>query len=430
MKPRIFLLFLAITGTAGCGELPSSAGGPETAGCSTVQANTFVRDTLREWYLWYRDIPDLDPARYPSPEAYLEAVRLRPVDESFSYVADKAADTAFFSESQFIGFGFGLLFQGRDLYVSQVFPGSSAADASLARGDRILSIGGRSVESLLSSGAFDAAFGPDEVGFQIEIVVRGRNGQDRPATLTKRLVTIPTVSDTRVYDVGGRRVGYIFFRNFVRPSSTALDAAFAQISAAGASDLVLDLRYNGGGLVSVAQHLASLIGGTRTQNQVFVEYVHNDKQTARNVSTPFEDAAGAVSLPSLVVIATRSTASASELVVNSLRPFIPVTLVGDRTFGKPVGQYGFDFCAKVLYPVAFATVNARGEGDYFGGFAPDCPAGDDIGHPIGDPEEASLQTAIHFIATGSCPVAAARAAAAQRLRAPRRDGFHELIGAY
>ena len=87
--------------------------------------------------------------------------------------------------------------------------------------------------------------------------------------MTKRLVTIPTVSLSRVFTVDGRKVGYVFFRNFVRPSYDALDNAFAALKEAGVTELVLDLRYNGGGLVDVAVHLASLIGGSLTRDQVF-----------------------------------------------------------------------------------------------------------------------------------------------------------------
>jgi C-terminal processing protease CtpA/Prc len=93
---------------------------------------------------------------------------------------------------------------------------------------------------------------------------------------------MPTVSMTKAYAVDRRRVGYIFFRNFVQPSDAALDEAFTTLKAAGVTELVLDLRYNGGGLVSVAQHLASLIGGVRTNDQVFAEFFHNDKNAFRN----------------------------------------------------------------------------------------------------------------------------------------------------
>ena len=169
------------------------------------------------------------------------------------------------------------------------------------------------------------------------VVVRA--GAQRRVSMVKRAVVIPTVSNTTVFDVGGRRVGYIFFRNFVEPSFEALAQAFATLQAGGATEVVLDLRYNGGGLVDVAQYLASLLGGSRTAGQVFAEYFHNDKNAFRNEVLRFETQPGALTLNRLVVITTQGSASASELVINSLRPFIPVVIVGDRTYGKPVGQY-------------------------------------------------------------------------------------------
>ncbi len=125
--------------------------------------------------------------------------------------------------------------------------------------------------------------------------------------------------------------------------------AFAALKTAGATELVLDLRYNGGGLVDVAVHLASLIGGARTNGQVMLNYVHNDKiGPILNKTTRFANPEQALNLQRLVVITTRGSASASELVINSLRPYIPVTIIGDTTYGKPVGQYGLRFCDKVL----------------------------------------------------------------------------------
>ena len=111
----------------------------------------------------------------------------------------------------------------------------------------------------------------------------------------------------------------------------------------GVRDLVLDLRYNGGGLVGVAQHLASLIAGVRTNGQVFAEYFHNDKNATRNRVLRFEPKPHALGLERLVVITTGASASASELVINALKPFIPVVVIGSRTYGKPVGQYQVNF---------------------------------------------------------------------------------------
>jgi C-terminal processing protease CtpA/Prc len=320
--------------------------------------------------------------------------------------------------------------------VSQVFPGGPAAEAGLARGDFLLAVDGRSVAELLQSGQLDTALGPSEIGFTVSLRWRTPGRPEREASLTKRLVTIPTVSATRVFDNGSSRTGYIFFRNFVEPSTEALNRAFDRLLADGATDLVLDLRYNGGGLVDVARHLASLIGGEGTSGRVFVRFRHNDKKTANNETVLFESRANALDLPRLVVIATGASASASELVVNSLRPFMRVTVVGERTFGKPVGQYGFDFCEKVLFPVAFATENAEGEADYFNGIRADCAAADDLNRQIGDPGEASLAEALHVLRTGGCSGRAAGEAevqARQRAVLPRPyegDPWRQLIGAY
>ena len=226
-----------------------------------------------------------------------------------------------------------------------------------------------------------AALGPSQEGYSIRFRYERADGSAVDATMAKRAVTIPTVSDLNVYEVDGRKIGYLFFRNFVTPSRQALDDAFNALRDVGATELVLDLRYNGGGLVSIAQHLASLIGGARTEGQIFAEYFHNARNAFRNEVTRFEHKDNTLSLQRLVVVTTGGSASASELVINALRPFIPVTTVGETTYGKPVGQYGITFCDKVLYPVAFTLRNALGQGDYFSGIAADCPAADDAGPP-------------------------------------------------
>ena len=164
--------------------------------------------------------------------------------------------------------------------------------------------------------------------------------------------------------------------------------------------------------------MASLVGGSRTAGQVFAEYFHNDKNAFRNEVVRFETQPGALTLNRLVVITTQGSASASELVINSLRPFIPVVIVGDRTYGKPVGQYAIPFCDKILAPVSFQLRNANGEGDFFDGLPADCAAPDDLDHPIGDAMEGSLREALTVISTGACsaPAAATARGPPQRTR--------------
>ena len=413
-------------------SLPSAA--RAQTDCTVPGQNLFVRNTLQDVYLWYRELPDPNPALFDSPEAYLDTVRFRPLDERFSYITTASASDAFFSDSQFIGIGLGYTFEGeaQEMRLTEVYPGSPAWDGGLRRGHRILAINGTPVADLIARGELGSAFGPSEIGVQVAIRFRDSGGVEKEATLTKRLVTIPTVSDTRILDVDGRKVGYLVFRNFVQPSVPALTAAFTQLRAGGANELVIDLRYNGGGLVSVAQQLGGQIGGTATAGQTFVRFVHNDKNSYRDTTYLFPALVASLSLNRVVVIATHASASASELVINSLRPFMPVIVVGDRTYGKPVGQYGYPFCGKVLFPVAFSGRNARNEGDYFDGIPADCRAPDDLEHELGDAAEGSLAESLRFLATGSCSTASAtRARAARGPRPPfTPDGWRQLIGAY
>ena len=411
---------------------PSAARAQGPASCTTSGKNLYVRDVMSDIYLWYATMPNVNPTSYESPEEYLEAVRYRALDSTFSYITSRAANDAFYSDSQFIGFGLSTIVNDAEMRVTQVFPESPALEAGLSRGDRIVEIGGKLVTALVASGEIGSAFGPSDIGVEIDIAFVNQAGTRREGHMVKRLVTIPTVSLTKIYNVGGRRIGYIFFRNFVQPSYEALDQAFAELSTTGVDDLVLDLRYNGGGLVSVAQYLAGYIGGKRTDGLVFAEYFHNDKNTFRNRIIRFETRPQALTLDRLIVVTTGGSASASELVINALRPFIPVVVVGSRTYGKPVGQYGIEFCDKLLAPVSFALRNANGQGDFFDGFSPDCAAPDDAEHQLGDPAEGSLKEALTFATTNACspkPLTP-QARGGIQVRAPRAIGWQSLVNAY
>jgi carboxyl-terminal processing protease len=436
MRMRPIVLALALVGL-----LPSVRGAAElyaqTSSCSVIAQNQYVREVLFEYYYWNNELPRVSPMFFPSPEAYLEAVRYRPLDTSYSFITNRAEWDALFSESQYVGLGFSERFDGVEMRLLQVYPDSPAGEAGIVRGDRILRVNGRTIAELSQSGQLATAFGPRQQGVSVSIVWENGGGEQKSATLVKRAVTIPTVSALRLYDVEGRKVAYLNFRNFVQPSFAALDTAFAQLHEASATELVLDLRYNGGGLVDVAQRLASLIGGTVTQNQLFAEFFHNDRHADLNRQLRFETQEHGLNLSRLFVITTRASASASELVINALRPFIPVVIVGDTTYGKPVGQYSFEFCDKVLNPVSFTLRNAQGQSDFYSGFTPTCIAPDDLGHQFGDPTEASLAEAFVYLKTGACtppPSATTAAARARAVIAARpilpTDGWQQLLGAH
>jgi C-terminal processing protease CtpA/Prc len=420
-RPAAILVVLVIA----CAAPRATA---QTINCDTTGKVLHTRDVMDRFYLWYDRMPAVDSTRYDSPEAYLEAVRYRPIDNSFSWITSRESYEALFRSSQSVGIGISTVVQGSDLRVRQVFPDSAGADAGLSRGDRIVEINGHAVTTLIASGQIDSAFGE---GVEVDIAFITIDGTGRTAHIVKRPYTIPTLSHTRIYTAGGRRVGYMFFRNFVEPSFEAIDTAFATLGAERIEDLVLDLRYNGGGLVNVAQHLASYIGGVRTEGQIFGEYFHNDKQAALNRILRFEKKPAVTPFDRLIVITTRASASASELVINALRPFMPVVLIGDRTYGKPVGQGVFTFCDKALAPVAFVLRNANGEGDFFEGFAPTCAAADDLAFQIGDPNEASLKEALVFVGTGACsPSPAGTQQRVERDRAVKAEGWQSVINAH
>lgn len=410
---------------------------PPISHCSTTGQNLFVRDVLEGRYLWYQFLPRVDPVSYSSPDEYLDAVRY-PLDRGFTYITSRAANDAFFADSQFIGFGFSFRTDATELRLQEVFAGSPAAEGGLTRGTRIVEVGGRSVAALVAANAVGAALGPGTVGVSADLVIDTGNGGRRRVQLVKRLVTIPTSSDL-ILNVDGHRVGYLNFRNFVQPSYAALDGAFARFRLSGIDDLVIDLRYNGGGLVDVAVKLGSLVGGVVTNGQVFAELRHNARNAARNETFRFRPEPGALGLRRLFVITSRASASASELLINALRPFLPVVVVGDTTYGKPVGQNPVPFCDQVLAPVTFATVNANGQGDYFDGIAANCSAADDLDHQFGDPAETSLAAALTYIGTGACRASSSSSGAAAGTSAqstggaglsPRLIGWRALVNAY
>ena len=164
-----------------------------------------MRDTLQSYYYWYKELPNPDPATFASPEAYLEAVRYRALDTTFSYITSKASSDAFYSDSQFIGYGLSYKQTAdTELRLAQTFPGSPAADAGMDRGDTLLSVNGKAVADLLRTGEIGTIFGAEQVGVVADLSWRDMQGRDHAATLTKRLVTIPTVSQTAVLNDGAR----------------------------------------------------------------------------------------------------------------------------------------------------------------------------------------------------------------------------------
>lgn len=429
LTPGPCLCLLAAAALSACGGGSSDGGGPAApAACSAQAQKQFVLDVMQDIYLYNAQMPAVDPAAFATAEALLAALLVDPPDR-FSFIGSAAAEDAFFGAGQFIGLGFGSRLSDDELRLTQVFEGSPAEAAGLDRGQRILAIDGRSIAEITAAEGVDAAFGPDEVGLVVDLRVADLQGVEFDVSVTKAVVTIPPVPIATVFDFGGQPVGYLFFQTFVEPSFAALDEAFAEFAAAGVRDVVLDLRYNGGGLVAVADFLGNLLGGLDANGQVFSMTVFNANNAFRNITTLFMNETHSLTLDRLVFITTAATASASELVVNSLEPHVETFLVGSDTFGKPVGSFGFDFCDKILRPTTFETVNSSGTGGYFDGLPADCAAADDLAFALGDPAEPSLAEALFVVGNGECSANAA-AAHAERPERPSPDPWQQLVNAH
>ncbi|WP_370299691.1 S41 family peptidase [Abyssibacter sp.] len=436
-----FLYLLAVATLAACGGGGSS--GPSD--CGVVGQNSYVYDELRDSYLWADFVADgADPADYASPSALLQDLK-HSLDQtrfggSYSYVADQAEFTSLLNEGEFTGLGVRLGFTDADeLTALLVFSGSPAANAGLERGTRILRIDGQVPSSDPDQpNYFDSLLGADEAGVTVELEIQDPDAaQSRVVSVTKAVVTIDSVQNAQVFETpGGMTVGYLLFTNFFTEiSRDALRDAFSDFSAAGVDELIVDLRYNGGGSVRTSTVLGSLIAGgpviNSGNNEIFTDATANDDHPELGFIERFFDETQALDLGRVVVIGTQSTASASELVINGLEPFLDVVLVGSTTFGKPVGQHPMDFCDKTLVAVTFQTLNADGQGDYFDGIAPDCVADDDWSEPLSldanAGNEASIQTALDVITTGQCPAVTKRGSSS---RSEYLSGVRGLIGAH
>lgn len=431
----------------GCGGkgIDTSPAPSGTTDCSATRLKSAVLDTARQWYLFPELLPSApDPAAYATVDEFLNALtaeaRAQGKDRFFSSTTSIAQENQLL-QGQTAGFGFTLLERAAPpgVAVGQVFAGSPAADAGFSRGDALLAIG-ESVATLqpiaqvlAAPGGLEAALGASTSGLVRVLRWRTLAGIERTATLTKRnfgLDAVPAASVRVLTLAGGLRVGHLTLRSFVTDpvgsgqvaDLAALREAFARFGAAGVRDVVIDLRYNGGGLVSIAALLLDLLAGDRA-GQVAFETRYNSQQAARLETQRLATQPQTIAALRVAFVVTDRTASASELVINALAPYAQTAIVGSRTFGKPVGQLAFDVgaCDFRLRLVAFRSVNRNGDGDYYGGLpyagfdrlgGAACAASDDLSHEPGDPLEAMTAEALAWIGspTGQCSGGAIAAA--------------------
>ncbi len=412
----------------------------------------WVRSFMDETYLWYKDIPSVDPASFTlanngnsvlqTLDSYFQALKTKGTTPSGKLVDQFSFTIATVDlQNQQSGISSGYGFKRstisstvprivRVLYVEQ---GSPAQFAGISRGDTITSIDGVDIDDSTPAGisVLNAGLAPKVQNKTTTFGLLGANAiAPRLVTVTaSQSIVVTPVGLSKVIADAGNTVGYLVLNSFgIVSAESQLVDAITQFKNARVNELVIDLRYNGGGYLDIANELAWMIGDSTLGGKTFEKLVCNDKNTlplcnSNNVfhqtSQGFSLAAGQA-LPQLrlkrvFILTSGNTCSASESVINSLSPFMQVVRIGTTTCGKPYGFSYRDNCGVSYAAMQFKGVNAEGFGDYTDGFIPHCPMGDDLTKQRGDPAESMLGGALSYMRTGACPSAAAGGVAARNI---------------
>ncbi|MCZ6644572.1 MAG: S41 family peptidase, partial [Gammaproteobacteria bacterium] len=277
----------------------------------------------------------------------------------------------------------------------------------------------------------------EQAGDAHTFTVRDLDGTEREFTMTAEEVTSTPVQNVGVISTPTGNVGYLLFNSHIATAETGLVNAVEQLQGMAITDLIVDLRYNGGGFLDLASEFAYMIAGAgpTTSGEVFEDLVFNDKYPTINPVTGqmlsptpfhtttlgFSEPAGqplpTLDLPRVFVLSGPNTCSASESVMNSLRGVgVEVIQIGSTTCGKPYGFYPTGNCGTTYFTIQFSGVNDQGFGDYSDGFSPagaggmvddetlpGCSVADDFTHPLGDPEESRLAAALMYRESEDCP---------------------------
>lgn len=418
------------SGGGSTGGTGGSGGTGGTATCSLSARQDWALSQINEFYLFPNLVDTgVNKASYSDLQSYIDALvapaRAQSRDRYFTYVTSIAEETALINSGSSAGFGIRLSYDTTNnrVFVIEAFENAPAFAQGFDRGTEILAINGQTVSSLMASGGPQAvvdALGPSTVGLTRSFSIRSAAGVTANVSVTKAEYELDPVSDrygVKILDDGGKKVGYINLRTFiVNSASQQLRDAVQQLKAQGITEVILDFRYNGGGLVSVAELLGDLLGADKV-SQVFSRTTYRASLSGNNTTRNFASQPQAIAATKIAVIGTGSTASASELVANSFIPYLGTNtaLIGTNTYGKPVGQIARDrdTCDDRLRVVAFQTENRDGGSNYYSGlksaYARTCAASDDIFTQLGDPAEDSVAKALDFLAGRPCTAIAAEA---------------------
>jgi len=407
LKTKFFAIaFISLLGLASCEKDTNEVN-------TLISATPDLRDSVyavsKDIYLWSDNLPSaaiFKPLSYPSADSVMKKVRTYSpfvngrYQDRWSFVIDKKTwDNAVSGNNSNTGAEYGFVGDA-DLRVKLVYSQSSAGKQGVKRGWKMLKVNGtdatRTNINQLNTELNKASQ---------SVLFEKPDGTQQTIMLTSEAYKSDYVMNPKVFLINGNNVGYFAFDSFLganngQDTRNELDKIFADFKAKNVTELVLDLRYNGGGYGSVSSHLGSLIAPTSAIDKVFASAVHNKKYSQYNKTDKFKNLANSLKLSRISIIVTKGTASASEELINGLKPIMDVKLIGSTTHGKPVGYYALPTMNSYVFPVALKNVNSVGFDDFYQGFTVDKVQTDDLTRDLGDPSEACLKTALDYIKTG------------------------------
>ena len=367
----------------------------ETTETFSLDEKQFLHNLFLTEYLWYDEVAsNIDHTQYTDPQLMINDLRINPPDEwSFTMTQQEYEDHA---NQKTAGFGFGYTVD----FVVYLVRINAPVYEKLFRGDKILEINGEAVTNTLVSQASQNL----NVASTFTVL---RDGNEIDVILTPREYSF-NVSLGKIIPQGTQKVGYLRFDSFTESSVAEIENIFTIFHNENIDELIIDLRYNGGGSVATASNLLDNINNAyASQRQMYLDW--NVNYQNNNASYTFEDAdmqdGNELTMKRVFFLVTKNSASASEAVISALMPYLGadnVITVGDDTHGKPVGMSGKTYGSNYYFLINFFVRNNAGDTTSFDGIPTTCIAEDDLTHLMGDANETMLKTALHYIENGSC----------------------------
>ncbi|WP_309498589.1 S41 family peptidase [Sulfurovum sp.] len=389
----LFLFILSIVLLLNsCG---SGASSDDEVQVFSLDEKEFLHTLFLSEYLWFDQVEEnVDYNLFMRPQEMINALRIDPPDQWSFAMTEQAYED--YSNQKTTGFGFDYI-NDFLIYLVRI---NAPAYGKLFRGDQILQINGEAVSQTLISAASQNLNVPATFTLL-------RDGTQIDVTVTPIEYSF-NVSLGKIITQGTQKVGYLRYDSFTESSVAEFERIFTTFNDEDIDELVIDIRYNGGGSIVTASALLDNISNAYAgQRQMYLDWNENYKQN--NSSYTFEDVdmqdGNELTMKRVFFLTSKSSASASEAVINALVPYFTtsnVITVGDDTHGKPVGMSGRSYGLNYYFLINFYVRNNENETTSFDGIPVTCSAEDDLTHMLGDENETMFKTALNYMATGVC----------------------------